>query len=83
MYYLLEVSASATRRLVSLFAAQELSTMGVRATVRDFLRYVVLARDAGYDRVEIMGSEGYLIDQFLEGTTCTAANQLVFSANEN
>ena len=39
--------------------------MDVRATVRDFLRYAVLARDAGYDRVKIIGSEGYLINHFL------------------
>ena len=39
--------------------------MGMRATVSDFLRYIVLARDSGYNRVEIMGSEGYLINQFL------------------
>ena len=47
MCYPLAVSASATRRPIPPFATQELSTVGARATVRDFLRYVVLARDAG------------------------------------
>ena len=64
-YYPLAVSASATRRPISPFAAQGLSTVGMQATVSDFLRYAVLARDAGYNKVEIMGSEGYLINQFL------------------
>ena len=64
MYYPLAVSASATRRPISPFAAQELSTVDVRATVRDFLRYAVLARDVGYDRVKIMGSKVYPINHF-------------------
>ena len=38
---------------------------GVDRTVDDFARRVALARKAGYDGVEIMGSEGYLINQFL------------------
>ena len=61
-YYPLAVSASVTSRLISPFAARELSNAGVRATIQDFLRCAVLAHDAGYDRVEIMGSEGYLIN---------------------
>ena len=68
-YYPLAISASATRRPISLFAARELSTASARATVHDFLGCAVLARDAGYDRVEIMGSESYLINQFLMART--------------
>ena len=41
----------------------------MRATVRDFLRCAILARGAGYGRVEIMGSKGYLINQFLMAQT--------------
>ena len=69
MYYPRTVSTSATRRPISPFVAQELSTVGLQATVRDCLRYAVLARDAGYNRIEIMGSKGYLINQFLVAQT--------------
>ena len=41
-----------------------MSTREVRSTVRDFARTAELAKEAGYDGVEIMGSEGYLINQF-------------------
>ena len=68
-YYPLTVSDSATRRLISPFAVRELSTAGVWAMVRDFLCCAVLARDVGYDRAKIMGSEGYLINQFLLART--------------
>jgi 2,4-dienoyl-CoA reductase (NADPH2) len=37
----------------------------IEATIEDFVRCAELAREAGYDAVEIMGSEGYLISQFL------------------
>ena len=68
-YYPVAVSASATRRSISPFAVWELSTAGVQAMVRDSLCCTVLARDAGYDRVEIMGSKDYLINQFLVART--------------
>ncbi|CAN0352744.1 unnamed protein product [Scytosiphon promiscuus] len=42
-----------------------LTTADVHYTVRDFIRCAMLAREAGYDGVEVMGSEGYLINQFL------------------
>ena len=64
-YHPLAISANATRSPISLFAAGALSTEGVRATLRDFVYCAVLARDAGYDGVEITGSEGHLINQFL------------------
>lgn len=63
------VSASATRSPISPFRARELSISGVRETVEDFVNCAVLAREAGYDGVEIMGSEGYLINQFLAART--------------
>ena len=46
-----------------------LSTRAVDRTVDDFARSVALARKAGYDAVEVMGSEGYLINQFLAART--------------
>ena len=44
---------------------RELSAPEVEQTIGDFVRAAVLAQSAGYDGVEIMGSEGYLITQFL------------------
>ncbi|MDZ4269726.1 MAG: 2,4-dienoyl-CoA reductase FMN-binding domain-containing protein, partial [Mycobacterium sp.] len=41
----------------------------VAGTIDDFVRSAVLARDAGYDGVEIMGSEGYLLNQFVAPRT--------------
>ncbi|WP_444546435.1 oxidoreductase, partial [Candidatus Mycobacterium methanotrophicum] len=41
----------------------------MQSTIDDFVRCAQLARDAGYDGVEIMGSEGYLINQFLAPRT--------------
>jgi 2,4-dienoyl-CoA reductase (NADPH2) len=42
---------------------------GIRATIADFINSAVLAREAGYDGVEVMGSEGYLINEFIAGKT--------------
>ncbi|MFT4263368.1 MAG: NADPH-dependent 2,4-dienoyl-CoA reductase [Nocardioides sp.] len=63
------VSASATKSPITPFRPSALSTKGVEQTVTDFARSVALARKAGYDAVEIMGSEGYLINQFLAERT--------------
>ncbi|PTL60349.1 FAD-dependent oxidoreductase [Paraconexibacter algicola] len=68
-YHPWNVSASATKAPISPFRASALSTDGVRDVVEDFARCAALAREAGYDGVEIMGSEGYLINQFLAPRT--------------
>jgi len=59
------VSASSTQSPISMFKARGLSRSGVQSTIRDFVNTSLLAKEAGYDGVEIMGSEGYLINQFL------------------
>uniref|UniRef100_A0A7S1BMQ1 Uncharacterized protein n=1 Tax=Corethron hystrix TaxID=216773 RepID=A0A7S1BMQ1_9STRA len=64
-YHPFAVSASATKSPISMFKARELSTSEVQQTVNDFVKCAVLAKEAGYDGIEIMGSEGYLINQFL------------------
>lgn len=46
-----------------------LSTAEVKQTVEDYIRCARLAQQAGYDGVEVMGSEGYLINQFLAPAT--------------
>jgi len=64
-YHPFAVSASATKSPISPFKARALSLSQVQSTIDDFINCAVLAREAGYDGVEIMGSEGYLINQFL------------------
>lgn len=63
------VSASATQAPINRFPARELSGDDVAATVADFIAAARRAQDAGYDAIELMGSEGYLINQFLSATT--------------
>ena len=59
------VSASSIKSPISMFKPRELSDAGVVKTIKDYVRCARLAQKAGYDGVEIMGSEGYLINQFL------------------
>ncbi len=68
-YHPLAVSASAVRSPISPFTPRALTDRGVRAEIRGFARAAELARSAGYDGVEVMGSEGYLVNQFLAPRT--------------
>jgi 2,4-dienoyl-CoA reductase (NADPH2) len=68
-YHPLIVSASAERAPINKFRPRELSAGGVESQIADFVRCAQLAREAGYDGVEIMGSEGYFINQFLAPRT--------------
>ncbi|WP_314037280.1 NADPH-dependent 2,4-dienoyl-CoA reductase [Dietzia sp. CH92] len=68
-YHPLVRSASSTRSPISWFGARALSSRGVERTIDHWVRAARLARRAGYDGVEIMGSEGYLINQFLAART--------------
>ncbi|MCD4523848.1 NADPH-dependent 2,4-dienoyl-CoA reductase [Nocardioides sp. cx-173] len=68
-YHPLSVSASSRKSPITPFRPSALSTRGVDRTATDFARSVALAVKAGYDAVEIMGSEGYLINQFLAART--------------
>jgi 2,4-dienoyl-CoA reductase (NADPH2) len=64
-YHPISVAPSKIRSPITPFSPRELSTSGVEKQIRDFVRCAELARDAGYDGVEIMGSEGYFINEFL------------------
>ncbi|MFC5287040.1 FAD-dependent oxidoreductase [Actinokineospora guangxiensis] len=68
-YHPFSASASAIKAPINPFRPRALSEHGVRAQIRAFVRCAVLAREAGYDGVEIMGSEGYFINQFLAPRT--------------
>jgi len=63
------VSASALKSPISPFKPRALSTKGVYRTIKDYATSAKLSQDAGYDGVEIMGSEGYFINQFLVSRT--------------
>ncbi|MEM9992204.1 MAG: NADPH-dependent 2,4-dienoyl-CoA reductase, partial [Bacteroidota bacterium] len=63
------VSASASKAPISPFPARELSSEEVEGTIQDYVECAALAQYAGYDGVEIMGSEGYLINQFIAKKT--------------
>jgi 2,4-dienoyl-CoA reductase (NADPH2) len=68
-YHPLCVAPSAIKSPISRFRPSALSARGVVRTIEDFVRTAALAREAGYDGVEVMGSEGYLINQFLSPRT--------------
>ncbi len=59
------VAPSALQAPINIFTPKALTDTEVRGQIDDFVRCARLARRAGYDGVEIMGSEGYLINQFL------------------
>ena len=59
------VAPSRIQSPISPFTPRELSERGIERQIRAFVRCARLARDAGYDGVEVMGSEGYFINQFL------------------
>ena len=64
-YHPLCVAPSRIQSPISPFTPFELSAAGIERQIRAFIRCAKLARDAGYDGVEVMGSEGYFINQFL------------------
>ncbi|MCM9083266.1 NADPH-dependent 2,4-dienoyl-CoA reductase [Streptomyces spororaveus] len=63
------VAPSAIQAPISPFVPNELSDAEVERTVEDFVRAARLAKLAGYDGVEIMGSEGYLVNEFIAAAT--------------
>ncbi len=64
-YHPLLVAPSAIKSPITPFKPRALSQRGIKRTIKAFVRTATLAREAGYDGVEIMGSEGYLINQFI------------------
>ncbi len=63
------VAPSRIQSPISPFTPRALSARGIERQIRAFVRCAALAREAGYDGVEVMGSEGYFINQFLVAHT--------------
>ncbi|MFG6467185.1 FAD-dependent oxidoreductase [Roseateles sp. BYS87W] len=59
------VAPSRIQSPITPFTPRELSARGIERQIRAFVRCAKLAREAGYDGIEVMGSEGYFINQFL------------------
>jgi 2,4-dienoyl-CoA reductase (NADPH2) len=64
-YHPLSVAPSALRSPITPFRPRALTRWGIRRTIAAYVRCARLAQACGYDGVEIMGSEGYLINQFI------------------
>jgi 2,4-dienoyl-CoA reductase (NADPH2) len=65
------VAPSALQAPINPFTPRALSSEEVEQQIADYVRCATLAQQAGYDGVEVMGSEGYLINQFI----CRRTNQ--------
>ncbi|OYU41139.1 MAG: NADPH-dependent 2,4-dienoyl-CoA reductase [Pseudorhodobacter sp. PARRP1] len=63
------VSASAVKSPISPFPPRELDEAGIEKQISDIVTAAARAREAGYDGVEVMGSEGYFLNQFLVAHT--------------
>ena len=59
------VSAAAIKSPISPFPPKELDEEGIEKQIADIVTSATRAREAGYDGVEVMGSEGYFLNQFL------------------
>ncbi len=69
------VAPSAIQAPINIFKPHELTSEEIEQQIDDFVRCAQLAQQAGYDGVEIMGSEGYLINQFIAGFTNQRSDQ--------
>ncbi len=68
-YHPLQVAPSKVKSPINPFTPRALTGFGVERTISAYANAAKLARDGGYDGVEVMGSEGYLINQFLSART--------------
>lgn len=68
-FHPLAVAPSAIKSPISPFKPWRLTQFGIKRTINDFANCAALAQKAGYDGIEIMGSEGYLINQFIAPAT--------------
>ncbi|WP_028696265.1 NADPH-dependent 2,4-dienoyl-CoA reductase [Pseudomonas cremoricolorata] len=70
-----QVAPSALQAPINPFKPHALDEAGIEKQIADFVHCAVLAQQAGYDGVEVMGSEGYFINQFLAACTNTRTDR--------
>ncbi len=68
-YHPFNVAPSKIKAPINRFTPFKLKESGIKRTIKDFVNCAKLSKIAGYDGVEIMGSEGYLINQFIAKRT--------------
>ncbi len=68
-YHPFNVAPSKIKSPITPFKPFKLTKSGIKRTIRDFVNCAELSKMAGYDGIEIMGSEGYLINQFIAKRT--------------
>jgi len=68
-YHPFNVAPSKIKSPITPFKPFKLTQSGIKRTIRDFVNCAELSKMAGYDGIEIMGSEGYLINQFIAKRT--------------
>lgn len=68
-YHPFNVAPSAIKSPITPFKPFKLKKSGIKRTINDFVNCAKLSKFAGYDGIEIMGSEGYLINQFIANRT--------------
>lgn len=74
-YHPFAVAPSAIKSPISPFSPKALTDRQIRKLIKAYVNTANLARKAGYDGVEIMGSEGYLINQFVCSNTNKRTDQ--------
>jgi len=63
-YHPFSIAPSKIKAPINPFTPKEMSTRMIKGTIKDYAKSAKLAHKAGYDGIEIMGSEGYLLNQF-------------------
>ena len=74
-YHPFNVGPTTAKAPIGWFTPTPLSEREIERTIDDFVRSAALAEEAGYDGVEVMGSEGYLINQFIAKQVNTRTDQ--------
>lgn len=74
-YHPFSQAPSKIKSPITPFTPSAMSSRQVRGTIKDYASSAALAKRAGYDGVEVMGSEGYLINQFISSRTNTRTDE--------
>ncbi|MGI2013230.1 FAD-dependent oxidoreductase [Shewanella oncorhynchi] len=74
-YHPFSQAPSKIKSPITPFTPSAMSSRQVRSTIKDYASSAALAKKAGYDGVEVMGSEGYLINQFVSARTNTRTDE--------